>query len=132
MAHVACRNCGAVTDLTLANQEGGNSWPKWSPFIQMHRGRTILWLTFSSRRAYGWRLNAGQTAQIWMAAFDPEKALAGEEPSYAAFWLPFQDIATGNHIAQWVPTVVRTPCDDQGECGPGEICTGGQCVPDIQ
>jgi hypothetical protein len=126
-----------VTDLTLANANGGNSWPKWSPFIQTHRGSTIMWLTFSSRREYGWRSvscgDTGRCAQVWMAAFDVEKALAGvEDPSYAAFWLPSQDIATGNHIAQWVPTVVRTPCENQGECGPGEICSNGQCVPDIQ
>jgi hypothetical protein len=128
---------GVVTDLTLANANGGNSWPKWSPFIQTHRGSTIMWLTFSSRREYGWRSvgcgDSGRCAQVWMVAFDVEKALAGvEDPSYAAFWLPFQDIATGNHIAQWVPTVVRTPCENQGECGPGELCSNGQCVPDIQ
>jgi TolB protein len=128
---------GTVIDLTLANKYGGNSWPKWSPFVQVHRGGTIMWLTFSSRRPYGWQsvscAGGGTCAQIWMAAVDIDKALAGiEDPSYAAFRLPFQDIATGNHIAQWVPTVVRTPCDDQGECGPGEICTAGQCVPDIQ
>jgi hypothetical protein len=133
VVHVAT---GMVLDMTLANQGGGNSWPKWSPFVQTNRGRTILWFTFSSRRPYGWRSvscgDSGKCAQIWMAAFDVEKALAGDDPSYAAFWLPFQDINTGNHIAQWVPTVVRTPCDDQGDCGPGEICTGGECVPDIQ
>lgn len=128
---------GAVIDLTLANDFGGNSWPKWSPFVQTHRGGTIMWFTFSSRRPYGHQSvgcsGGGTCAQVWMAAFDVEKALAGaEDPSYAAFRLPFQDIATGNHIAQWVPTVVRTPCDDGGDCGPGEICTGGQCVPDIQ
>jgi hypothetical protein len=127
---------GAVTDLTLANDSGGNSWPKWSPFIQTHRGGTIMWFTFSSRRPYGYQsvaCESGNCAQVWMAAIDVEKALAGvEDPSYAAFRLPFQDIATGNHIAQWVPTIVRTPCDDQSDCGPGEICTGGECVPDIQ
>jgi hypothetical protein len=128
---------GAVTDLGLANANGGNSWPKWSPFVQTHRGGTIMWLTFSSRRPYGYQSvscgSGGNCAQVWMVAFDVEKALAGvEDPSYAAFRLPFQDIATGNHIAQWVPTIVRTPCSDEGECGPGEICSGGQCVPDIQ
>ncbi|HEY3355706.1 MAG TPA: hypothetical protein VGQ83_20815 [Polyangia bacterium] len=123
---------GAVLELTAANLGGGNSWPKWGPFIQEHRGGKIMWLTFSSRRAYGERLGAGQTAQIWMAAFDPDQALAGLDPSYPAFWLPFQDPTTGNHIAQWVPSIARQPCTDASECGPGEMCQDNQCVPNIQ
>jgi hypothetical protein len=43
---------------------------------------------------------------IWMAAVDPDKVAAGQDGSYAAFALPFQDIATSNHIAQWTQQVV--------------------------
>ena len=33
-------------------------------------------------------------------------APAGTDPSFPAFALPFQDITTSNHIAQWTETVV--------------------------
>jgi hypothetical protein len=40
-----------------------------------------------------------------MAAIDLD-APAGTDPSFAAFALPFQDITTSNHIAQWTTQVV--------------------------
>jgi hypothetical protein len=130
LLRVVSVNGGAPLDLTAANASGGNSWPKWGPFIQPHRGGDIMWLTFSSRRNYGYRVTG--TAQIWMAAFDPARAAQGLDPSYPAFWLPFQDGTTGNHIAQWVPTVARQPCTDESDCGPGEMCQGNECIPNIQ
>ena len=41
-----------------------------------------------------------------MAAVDPDKIAAGQDGCYTAFALPFQDIATSNHIAQWTMKVV--------------------------
>ena len=41
-----------------------------------------------------------------MAAIDPDKIADGEDGSFAAFALPFQDITTSNHIAQWTTKVV--------------------------
>lgn len=85
-----------------------NSWPRWSPFVQHYKGRTIYWLTFSSVRNFGDKLlNSKITTfnnkvpQIWMTAFDVANAEARKDPSYPPFWLPFQDIAHHNHIAQW-------------------------------
>lgn len=72
-----------------------NSWPRWAPLPD----DDVLWLTFASRRDYG-RVVAG-TPQIWVAGFDPEKARAGADPSWPAFWLPGQDAAQGNHIPVW-------------------------------
>ena len=43
---------------------------------------------------------------IWMAAVDPDKIANGEDGCYTAFALPFQDITTSNHIAQWTEDVV--------------------------
>ena len=40
-----------------------------------------------------------------------------------------QDEGSANHIAQWVTTVVRKPCDDGGACASGEQCVGGVCKP---
>ena len=80
-------------------------------------------------RAFGVRSAAGARPQLWMAAFFPDRA-SGERSS-PAFRLPFQDLATGNHIAQWAEIVDRQTCDDPSDCGTGELCDGGVCLPDI-
>lgn len=122
---------GQPIQLTAASTTtGGDSWPKWSPLAQTYKqGSKLMWLTFSSRRAYGLRLGGGQTAQIWMTAFDPARAAMGMDPSYPAFWLPFQDLGSGNHIAQWVLHVERKPCTQTSECESGEVCANGTCEP---
>ena len=33
-----------------------NSWPRFSPFVQEYKGKHILWITFSSTRDYGLRV----------------------------------------------------------------------------
>ncbi len=116
---------GKPQQLKLA--DGGtnkcNSWPKFSPFLQKYKGGKLMWLTFSSRRDYGLRLKGKGTAQLWMTAIDPSKAeLATTDPSYPAFWLPFQNINTGNHIAQWTKKLVKKPCGPDGSCPAGMTC----------
>jgi hypothetical protein len=136
-----------------------NSWPRWSPFIQMYKGDKLLWVTFSSTRDYGLRVRnhkpgmfqcypadsleqaAGdhgtkfdpncQQPQIWMAAINlSHLEFNTTDPSYVAFWLPFQaDVnAMGepnhNHTAQWTQTVVDQPVPDMGACIPN----GGDCT----
>jgi hypothetical protein len=64
-----------------------------------------------------------------MAAVDLDAATAGSDPSYGAFWLPFQDSGTGNHIAQWVKKVVRHPCLTTNDCPSGQVCEANECVP---
>ncbi len=99
----------ATTSLT-------NSWPKWAPF-EFKRSQTgdsrVVWMTFSSTRKYGLRTPPpGTSAEavsgslIWMVAIDPDRALAGQDPSAAAFALPFQDLSSSNHIAQWTTEVI--------------------------
>jgi WD40 repeat protein len=127
---------GAPVNLTAANVVAGNSWPKFAPFAQTFQGKPIFWLTFSSRRDYGLRLQqTGKTqdmqiAQIWMVAVSPDRVAAGDG-GYPAFWLPFQDITTGNHIAQWTEKVERAPCTpiDLSQCMPDETCMNNVCVP---
>jgi hypothetical protein len=48
--------------------------------------------------------------QIWMAAIvvDPEQS-DGADRSFPAFWLPFQDVTSHNHTAQWVEQLAGTP-----------------------
>lgn len=90
------------TDLT-------NSFPKWSPFVfrrDQEQGARLEWLTFSSRRNYGLRSPNGGDMLIWMVAVEPDKALAGVDPSSAAFAIPYQDLDTSNHIAQWTERII--------------------------
>jgi Tol biopolymer transport system component len=107
---------GTPTALTRANAPGvadngqtslTNSFPKWNPFIghKTREGGRIAWMTFSSTRKYGLRSPPGSGTLIWMVAIDLD-APAGTDPSFAAFALPFQDITTSNHIAQWTTQVV--------------------------
>jgi hypothetical protein len=116
-------------ELKIAN--GGtnltNSWPKFSPFIQKYRSGKLMWVTFSSRRDYGLRIAGEGTAQIWMAAIDTGKGEMTTDQSHPAFWLPFQDSSTGNHIAQWVAEVVKNPCGIEGDCPDGQTCVKGYC-----
>ena len=88
---------GAPVALDRANQAPGlgNSWPKWA--ITDSQGN--LWLAFSSLRPYG-HVAGGGNPQIWVTAIDRD-APPGADPSSPAFWLPFQDSESGNHIPYW-------------------------------
>ena len=87
--------------------------------------RDRLWVTFSSRRDYGLRLQQqsraveSRTAQLWMAALRPNRT---GDPSAAAFWLPFQDLNSGNHIGQWAQEVQRMGCRSDADCNLQERC----------
>jgi hypothetical protein len=141
-----------------------NSYPRWAPFVQTYHGQKLLWFTFSSTRDYGVRvLNhksgmyqcypadaaetpgaphggsfaaACQEPQLWMAPINLSEAQANTDPSRVAFWIPYQDIKTHNHTAQWtwqapkpppgpgcVCSKVYGPCGAANACG---CCTGQQ------
>lgn len=108
-----------------------STWPKWAPVKQDSADGPVMWLTFSSQRAYGLRLADGQQTQLWMVAFNPARARVGLDPTSTPFWLPFQDLASGNHIGQWSTKVPRPPCSGSGQstCEAGEVCTSGVCRP---
>ncbi|MEZ4394534.1 MAG: hypothetical protein R3A48_25965 [Polyangiales bacterium] len=128
-AHLWAVRAEGGTPVRLARADGdgdlGNSWPKFAPFLQTYQGDTILWITFSSRRDYGLRLQQQsrmpdqRTAQLWMAAIRPNRT---GDLSAAAFWLPFQDIRSGNHIGQWAQEVQRMGCASDRDCNPQERC----------
>ncbi len=115
----------APLPLTRANSPGvgdgtttalTNSFPKWAPFIQkLNESNNLIWLTFSSTRQYGLRTpplpaDTDETTKgtlIWMVGINP--GVGGSDPSYTAFCLPFQDITTSNHIAQWAKYFIMGP-----------------------
>ena len=125
-------NDGKTVRLDAANEGGSTSWPKWAPDLASYWDGNLMWLTFTSGRQYGLRLTQGERAQLWMIGFDPKRAAQGKDPSFPAFWFPYQDIGSGNHIAQWVTKVERQPCTDTFECPSGYECVGGVCVPVIK
>ncbi len=196
LLHFPTANNAKPIDLKALNETGNltNSWPKWSPFVQTYKGHKILWLTFSSNRDYGLRVqnqhdasNMGQpypicyppespscwipptrpaarnrtrrcassgppeerqppTAstsatsaqpQIWMAAvvIDPDPSLDSGDRSFPAFWLPFQDVTSHNHTAQWVESLNQGGGGagggggGSGSCGMvGDACGSGQAA----
>jgi hypothetical protein len=97
-----------------------NSWVRWAPFPQTlgDAGEPMFWITMSSKRDFGVRMrNTGlfqrpaqgspaKTAQLWMTPFFPNLALQGQDPSAKAFRLPFQNLDSSNHLAQWTQRVV--------------------------
>ena len=159
-----------------------NSYPRWAPFVQSYHSNKILWFTFSSTRDYGVRILNNKTGlvqcyppdaaewpggshggsfstnckepQLWMAPLTFTEAQSPTaDPSGVAFWIPYQDMTTHNHTAQWTwkpnpppPPVdagqpppctcsmVYGPCGaSNGGCGCCDghnlVCTGsGQCI----
>ncbi|HEY8079345.1 MAG TPA: hypothetical protein VIF62_34680, partial [Labilithrix sp.] len=110
---------GTPIELAKANGAGRNtvSWPKWSPFKTAYKGGTVYWITVASTRDYGFRaththdaagnpITGGGVTQLWLVAFDPALAAAGKDPGFAPVWLPFQDVASSNHIGQWTTKIV--------------------------
>jgi hypothetical protein len=117
----------APVPLTNANAPGvadgtntalTDSFPKWAPFIEnLDELHKVVWLTFSSTRQYGLRsppapASTDETTKgtlIWMVGMI--LGPGGSDPSYTAFALPFQDITTSNHIAQWTKIFVNITID---------------------
>ena len=107
---VAAKPGSAGIDLANANGTGRltNSWPKWAPFKNAYKAGDLWWFTMSSLRDYGFRTreNSPKVEQLWLVGFDPAKAAAGQDPSFAPVWLPFQETTGSNHIGQWTTKIV--------------------------
>jgi hypothetical protein len=95
------------------------------------------WVVFTSRRLYGnvattdpyFPYQGGPAAtspttkKLWVAALDPNPK-PGKDPSHPAFYLPGQEIMSGNMRAFWV----NEPCHPQGSmCQTGDECCTGFC-----
>ncbi|HMJ51726.1 MAG TPA: hypothetical protein VK540_06600 [Polyangiaceae bacterium] len=94
-----------------------------------------FWVFFTSRRTYGNVMVQPETdavtKKIWVAALDIESdgpslpnPLTGD-PSHPPFYLPGQELASGNIRA----FATLTPCESDGTgCTGGIDCCGGFCV----
>jgi hypothetical protein len=162
VARIEVINATAATptraDLTKLNDTGNqtNSWARWAPFVQSYKGKKLLWVTTSSTRNYGLRIDNGglvncypkespsfvtpdfstatncTRAQLWMSAvdLDPAAVQAGTDVSHPAFYLPFQDITTNNHLAQWAQQSFAGVCKVSADCATqvGKCCDNGGCT----
>jgi hypothetical protein len=100
---------------TVARTDLMDTFPKPAPFQISHRGSTLGWFTVGSQRRAGLRKVTPNTsvvadpasqALLWMFALDADRVKAGEDGSYPGFFLPFQDLKTSNHMAQWTARIV--------------------------
>jgi len=108
-----------------------NFYPTVSPIA----AGGYFWVFFTSRRTYGNVMvqaeNDAVTKKLWVAALNIESdgptlpdPLTGD-PSYPAFYLPGQELASGNIRA----FATLTPCESDGAaCTSGIDCCGGFCV----
>ena len=124
--------------LDLANGKGLavrdqdlNYYPTVSPVA----AGGYFWAFFTSRRSYGNVMNQLEidavTKKIWVAAIDieaPKGEIPGPlmgDPSHPAFYLPGQELASGNIRA----FATLTPCKTDGTtCTSGLDCCGGFCT----
>ena len=102
------KNAGSPGLADGTNTNLADTFPRFSPFQNKQGSGRIFWVTVASRRKAGYRDPAGKQ-WLWMFAVDPDKVNAGQDGSYPAFYLPFQDLTTSNHIGQWTQKVVGAP-----------------------
>jgi hypothetical protein len=109
--------------LHLVNKGFDNYYPNRSPAVDQPQPLDKNNVTFDKYAA----------PQIWMAAVvvDPDPSYDSKDRSYPAFWLPFQDVNSHNHSAQWVEKVVGGS-PDAGTCGEkGAACGSTPCCADV-
>jgi len=104
--------------LHLTNTGFDNCYPPESPAYDQPQPLSKQGVTYK---------NCAQP-QIWMAAVnvDSDRNQDSKDRSFPAFWLPFQDVNSHNHSAQWVEKVNNPDQPDGGTCAP----TGTPCGPD--
>jgi hypothetical protein len=110
--------------LHLVNKGFDNCYPPESPAYDQPQPL--------SKQGVGYE-NCGQP-QIWMAAVrvDADPSLDATDRSFPAFWLPFQDVNSHNHAAQWVEQVQGGGDVDGGTCGElNAACGAATCCSDV-
>jgi len=115
--------------LARTGSPNGDSWPKWMQRDQKYRGKKLMWITFSSRRAYGLRADAGRTPGV-DGRFRSGGRREGKDASFAAFWSR-SGADERNNIAQWVTHVARQGCTSSTQCDGTESCIDSVCRPTV-
>ena len=109
--------------LHLANKGFDNCYPPESPTYDQPQPL--------SKQGVGYEDCA--QPQIWMAAIvvdEDDGSVGSDDRSFPAFWLPFQDVTSHNHSAQWVEKIVTNqPQPDGGTPGGGPGDAGGGTPP---
>lgn len=89
---IASHRLGSTDDVMNLD----DTMPAWIP-----APGAIQWLAFASTRPYGVVRPAMMgTSQIWLAGIDITQG-AATDASFAAFWLPCQDITVVNNTPVW-------------------------------
>ncbi len=107
-----------------AQDENLDFYPSLSPVAS----GGYFWVYFTSRRSYGNLYNSGPggvaSKAIWAAAIDIA-APAGHDPSHPAFYLPGQELGSGNFRG----TSSLSACKGNGtSCANGFDCCAGACT----
>jgi hypothetical protein len=124
------RRIGELSDVSAL----GNTMPVWAPST----GQEISWLSFASLRDYGAVLTGAGRDQLWISAIDTTRIAPGEDPSFAAFWLPFQQTSESNHRALWSSDPADSCLSRVDLCGNGidDDCSGAAddscCTPQAE
>ena len=98
---------GSLPAIELPSTHGTmDSYARWMPYANHASDQPVFFLSFSSTRAFGYRLPDGGLPQIWITPFFPQRATAGDFASGPAYRAPFQSLTASNHNAQWTSSVV--------------------------
>ena len=129
----ACTTSYLPTNATHAGDQHLNFEPNVTPIAS----GGYYWVVFTTRRLYGnvattdpyFPVQNGPAAttpptkKLWVAAIDPSPQ-AGKDPSHPAFYLPGQEIMSGNMRGFWV----REACHaNEASCETGDECCSGYC-----
>ncbi|MBM4361169.1 MAG: hypothetical protein FJ104_00695 [Deltaproteobacteria bacterium] len=125
-------NTGAAVELGRANGRGylppdDQDWEYFTTVSPVAAGG-FFWAMFTSRRAYGNLVNLDKnnpdSKKIWVTAISIGQA-PGTDPSHPAFFLPGQEIESGNVRA----FAALEPCKEDGaSCSAGSECCSGYCT----
>jgi hypothetical protein len=121
-----------ATELALANGAGQQARDRdlnYYPTVSPVAAGGYFWVFFTSRRSYGNVMTQPEldasTKKLWVAAIDVDSEGTDHDISHPAFYLPGQELASGNMRA----FATLTPCKVVGnECSSGIDCCGGFCV----
>jgi hypothetical protein len=111
--------------IAQANIKGSVYYNSYFPTVSPVAAGGYFWVFFDSLRNYG---NLGVGRQLWGTALEIQAdGTYAEDPSHPPFYLPGQELGTGNHRA----FTALDPCKmDGNSCTSGIDCCGGFCFID--